>query len=279
AVEEVAAHFRGLGRKTKRLSVSHAFHSPLMAPMLDEFRTVVAGLSFSASDATVASTVTGELTTAAVWADVDYWVEHVKAGVRFADAVTASGVSTFVEIGPDAILTALTGQVLEEATAVPLVRRDRDAALTFTTGLGNLWARGVHVDFSALVAGGKRVDLPTYAFQHQRYWLEATASVPADPTGLGLHAAEHPLLAAAMSLAGADEHVLTGRLSVATHPWLADHQVMDTIVLPGTAHVELALHAGHRVGCDTLDELTLQAPLVLPATGAVHVQITVGEAD
>ncbi|MEH1017892.1 polyketide synthase dehydratase domain-containing protein, partial [Micromonospora sp. CPCC 206060] len=285
AVEEIAEHFRELGRKTKRLSVSHAFHSPLMAPMLDEFRAVVAGLSFTASDIPVASTVTGELTTASVWADPDYWVEHVKAGVRFADAVTAvhtSGVVTFVEIGPDAILTALTGQIVnadDEVAAVPLVRRDRDAAVTFTAGLGSLWARGVTVDFSALLAGGRRVDLPTYAFQHQRYWLEATAQVPADPTGLGLHAAEHPLLAAAMTLAGADEHVLTGRLSVATHPWLADHQVMDTIVLPGTAHVELALHAGHRVGCDTLDELTLQAPLVLPASGAVHVQITVGEAD
>ncbi|MBO4210086.1 type I polyketide synthase, partial [Micromonospora echinofusca] len=285
AVEEVAAHFRGLGRKTKRLSVSHAFHSPLMAPMLDEFRTVVAGLSFTASDATVASTVTGELTSANVWADPEYWVEHVKAGVRFADAVTAaqgSGVVTFVEIGPDGILTALTGQIVDaddEVTAVPLVRRDRDAALTFTAGLGSLWARGIAVDFSALIAGGKRVDLPTYAFQHQRYWLEATAQVPADPTGLGMTAANHPLLAAAMTLGSGDEHVLTGRLSVATHPWLADHQVMDTIVLPGTAHVELALHAGHRVGCDTLDELTLQAPLVLPATGAVHVQITVGEAD
>nr|WP_307804243.1 SDR family NAD(P)-dependent oxidoreductase [Micromonospora echinofusca] len=279
AVEEVAAHFRGLGRKTKRLSVSHAFHSPLMAPMLDEFRTVVAGLSFTASDATVASTVTGELTTASVWADPEYWVEHVKAGVRFADAVTASGASTFVEIGPDGILTALTGQILEEATAVPLVRRDRDAALTFTTGLGSLWARGVQVDFSGLLTGGRRVDLPTYAFQHQRYWLESGPLVPSDPTGLGMTAANHPLLAAAMTLGSGDEHVLTGRLSVATHPWLADHQVMDTIVLPGTAHVELALHAGHRVGCDTLDELTLQAPLVLPATGAVHVQITVGEAD
>ncbi|MEH1016743.1 SDR family NAD(P)-dependent oxidoreductase [Micromonospora sp. CPCC 206060] len=282
AVEEVAEHFRELGRKTKRLSVSHAFHSPLMAPMLDEFRTVVAGLTYSVVDTTVASTVTGELTTASVWADPDYWVEHVRAGVRFADAVTAahaSGVVTFVEIGPDAILTALTGQILADVTAIPLVRKDRDAALTFTTGLGSLWARGISVDFSALLTGGKRVELPTYAFQHQRYWLEATASVPADPTGLGMTAAEHPLLAAAMTLAGADEHVLTGRLSVATHPWLADHQVMDTIVLPGTAHVELALHAGHRVGCDTLDELTLQAPLVLPASGAVHVQITVGEAD
>ncbi|MEH1017261.1 SDR family NAD(P)-dependent oxidoreductase [Micromonospora sp. CPCC 206060] len=285
AVEEIAAYFRELGRKTKRLSVSHAFHSPLMAPMLDEFRQVVAGLSFTASDIPVASTVTGELTTAAVWADPDYWVEHVRAGVRFADAVLASGVSMFVEIGPDAILTALTGQILEEATAIPLVRRDRDAAVTFTTGLGSLWARGVNVDFSALLAGGKRIDLPTYAFQHQRYWPTRGFDT-VDANGLGLDQAQHPLLGAAVSLPDSAGVVFTSRLSLATQPWLADHAVGGTVLVPGAALVDLVLGAADeaqrgQVDVETyaIEDLTLEAPLVLPERGGVQLRVVVEGAD
>ncbi|MEH1016984.1 SDR family NAD(P)-dependent oxidoreductase [Micromonospora sp. CPCC 206060] len=289
AVEEIAEHFCALGRKTKRLSVSHAFHSPLMAPMLDEFRQVVAGLSFTASDIPVASTVTGELTSASVWADPDYWVEHVRAGVRFADAVTAahaSGVVTFVEIGPDAILTALTGQILADATAIPLVRKDRDAALTFTTGLGALWARGMNVDFSALLAGGKRIELPTYAFQHRHYWLEVGDFGPGDVSSAGLAAAGHPLLGAAISLPDSDGLVLTGRIGLDTHPWLADHAVSGAVLMPGAGWVDLALYAADEVlrvtgepGDLHLEELTLETPLVLPERGAVHLRVTVAGAD
>ncbi|MEH1017932.1 acyltransferase domain-containing protein, partial [Micromonospora sp. CPCC 206060] len=279
AVEEIAEHFRELGRKTKRLSVSHAFHSPLMAPMLDEFRAVVAGLSFTASDIPVASTVTGELTTASVWADPDYWVEHVRAGVRFADAVLASGVSMFVEIGPDAILTALTGQILEEATAIPLVRKDRDAELTFTTALGNLWARGITVDFTTLLAGGRRIDLPTYAFQHERYWLEAARRTAGDVASVGQTATNHPLLGAAVALADEDRLLFTGRIGLDTHPWLADHAVGGTVIVPGVALVDLVLRAGEETQSRLLEELTLQAPLVLPTTGAVQVQVSVAAPD
>ncbi|MEH1017812.1 beta-ketoacyl synthase N-terminal-like domain-containing protein, partial [Micromonospora sp. CPCC 206060] len=279
AVEGIAEHFRSQGRKTKRLSVSHAFHSPLMAPMLDEFRAVVAGLAFTPVDTPVASTVTGELTTASVWADPDYWVEHVKAGVRFADAVTAahtSGVVTFVEVGPDAILTALTGQILEDAPAVPLVRRNRDAAVTFTAGLGALWARGISVDFSALLAGGRQVDLPTYAFQHERYWPQR-ATVTGDVSSAGITGARYPMLGAMVAMP--DASVFTGRLSLDTHPWLADHVVGGTILVPGAALVDLALHVAEETGCEAVDELTLQAPLVIPGTGAVQIRVSVAAPD
>ncbi|MER6342832.1 type I polyketide synthase, partial [Streptomyces tendae] len=132
----------------------------------------------------------------------------------------------------------------------------------------------------ALLAGGRRVDLPTYAFQHERYWLDAPVSV-GDVTAVGLSAARHPLLGGAITLADRSGVLLTGRLSLATHAWLADHAVHSTVLIPGTALVELALRAGEEVGCDTVEELTLQAPLVLPATGAraVQVQIVVGEPD
>ncbi|MFJ8747686.1 type I polyketide synthase, partial [Embleya sp. NPDC127516] len=122
------------------------------------------------------------------------------------------------------------------------------------------------------------LDLPTYPFEHKRYWLETPDSA-GDAAAAGQAAIEHPLLGAAVELAGTDVTVLTGRLSLQTHGWLVDHAVSDTVLLPGTAFVELALRAGDEVGGDHLEELTLQAPLVLSATGGVQLRVEVGEPD
>ncbi|MFD3844198.1 polyketide synthase dehydratase domain-containing protein, partial [Streptomyces sp. NPDC058642] len=140
-----------------------------------------------------------------------------------------------------------------------------------------LWVHGTDIDWSAVYAGRavNRVDLPTYAFQHQRYWLESGGTGTADVSGAGLAAADHPLLGAAVSLAADGGLVLTGRLSLRTHPWLADHAVAGNVLLPGTGFVELAIRAGDEVGCGHLTELTLQAPLLLPEQGAVHLQVVV----
>ncbi|WP_449066624.1 polyketide synthase dehydratase domain-containing protein, partial [Planomonospora algeriensis] len=140
--------------------------------------------------------------------------------------------------------------------------------------------RGGEVDWERMLAPARpeTVDLPTYAFQHRHYWPAAVQS-GGDLAQLGLGAAGHPLLGAAVSLADAEGVLLTGRISLKTHPWLADHMVNGQVLLPGTAFVELAVRAGDEVGCDLLEELTLQAPLTLPATGGVHVQIAVGAPD
>ncbi|MEH0845492.1 SDR family NAD(P)-dependent oxidoreductase [Micromonospora sp. CPCC 205711] len=281
AVEAVLAE---LGeRKTTRLAVSHAFHSPLMEPMLDGFREVAASLTYSTPAIPVVSTLTGRLAEAGELTDPEYWVRHVRHAVRFADAVStleSAGVTRFVEVGPDAVLTGLAAQTVtgEQTVTIPTQRRDRDEAVTLAAGVGRLWATGGTVDLTAWCPTGSRVDLPTYPFQRQRYW-SVSATGTGDAAALGLGATEHPLLTAVVTLPDDGGAVLTGRLCLDTQPWLADHAVHGTVLLPGTGLVELAIRAGDETGCGRLEELTLQAPVLIPPHGGVAVQVTVGAAD
>ncbi|MFE7779625.1 SDR family NAD(P)-dependent oxidoreductase [Streptomyces nigrescens] len=283
-VEQVVAALESRGRKVKGLRVSHAFHSPLMEPMLAEFRTVVSQLTYSDARLPVVSNVTGRLAEPAELRDPEYWVRHVREAVRFHDGIQAAhadGVTTFLELGPGGVLSAMGRDCLPDDDTVtfqPSLRSpfaDPEALLKALTGL---WTRGVRLDRAALLPGGRRVDLPTYAFQRQRYWLEGAAG-GADVTSAGLGAGNHPLLGAVLPLPGSDGFLLTGRLSLATHPWLADHVVLGTVVVPGSALVELAVQAGDQAGCELIEELTPLDPLVLPARGGVRIQITVDAPD
>ncbi|POX58506.1 3-ketoacyl-ACP reductase [Streptomyces sp. Ru62] len=280
--EAVAAHFA----KSRRLTVSHAFHSPLMEPMLDGFRAVAESLTYHRATVPVVSNVTGALATQDI-AGPDYWVRHVREAVRFHDgirALAAEGVTRFLELGPDAVLTAMARECLAtdgtgtDAVLAAATRRERDETETLLTAVAQLYTGGAAVDWTALFTGARTVDLPTTAFQRERFWPETTAPV-GDVGSAGLDPADHPLLGAATVLADSDGAVLTGRLSVRTHAWLADHVVGGSVVVPGTAMVELAVRAGDQVGCGRLEELALEVPLVLPPDDGVRVQVAVGAPD
>ncbi|MFD8123853.1 type I polyketide synthase, partial [Streptomyces albidoflavus] len=278
-VNEIAARFE----KTKKLRVSHAFHSPRMEPMLTEFRNALDNVTFHAPRLPIVSNVTGE-PAGDDFLTADYWVRHVRGAVRFADGVThleGQGVTTYLELGPGGVLSAMAQDTTTDATFVPALRKDRPETEAVVGALAELHVQGLPVDWTAYYAGtgAQRVDLPTYAFQRQRFWPEYVPGRHGDVTGFGLRTAEHPLLGAEVVLADGDGLVLTSRLALDTHPWLADHAIFGTVLLPGTAFVDLALHAGDRVGCPVLDDLTLQAPLVLPERGGVSLQLVVGAAE
>ncbi|KAA6211331.1 type I polyketide synthase [Streptomyces filamentosus] len=287
AVEKVVAVLEEKGIGAVRLSVSHAFHSPLMEPMLEEFGQVVSGLVFSEPRIAIVSNVSGGLAAAGELTDPEYWVRHVRQAVRFADgvrALEAAGVTSYLELGPDGVLSAMAQASLEEpenALLVPALRRERDEPTTFLTALGALFEAGVDVDWAALFAGtgARRVDLPTYAFQRERYWLDAVAGVGGDAAAHGLTATSHPLLSAVLDLPDSDGLVLTGRLGLDTHPWLGDHAVFGTVILPGSAFVELAVQATEHAGRTVVEELTIGAPLVIPPSGGVRVKVVVGASD
>ncbi|GFE26419.1 type I polyketide synthase [Streptomyces nigrescens] len=285
AVLEVAEALSATGVTTKRLAVSHAFHSPLMEPMLDDFRQAVAGLTFRPPHMEIVSNVTGRPLTEEEACSPDYWVGHVRGAVRFCDGVRAledAGVRTFLEIGPDGVLSGMGQECVtgEDTVLVPTLRRDRAEDGAAVTALARLHLRGVPVDWPAFFSGrgARRVDLPTYAFQGERYWPRPSGTA-GDVAAAGLGAAGHPLLGAAVAVAGSDEVLFTGRIGTHSHPWLADHAIGDLVLLPGTAFVEMAVRAGDEVGCGLLEELTLAAPLALPARGAVRLQVVVGAAD
>nr|WP_202199369.1 type I polyketide synthase [Streptomyces spororaveus] len=273
------------GRKTKRLTVSHAFHSPHMDGMLADFRKVAEGLSYGSPRIPVVSNLTGALVSDEM-GSADFWVRHVREAVRFLDGIRtleAAGVTSYIELGPDGILSALAQDCVTSEDGpvfVPALRKGRPEAEAVTTALATAYTHGIAVDWRAYHSGtgARRVDLPTYAFQRERYWVDSFAEFE-DVTSVGIGSAGHPLLGAAVELPDSDGFLFTGRLSLRTHPWLADHVVADTVVVPGAAFVELAVRAGDEVGCEEVEELTLEAPLVLPETGAVQLRLTVSGAD
>ncbi|WP_077042226.1 type I polyketide synthase [Rhodococcus sp. MTM3W5.2] len=280
AVAAAQTELAARGIRAKRLRVSHAFHSCLMEPMLDEFAAVCAGLEFSPPQIPFVSTVTGAIASAADIGSPDYWVRNVRDTVRFADGLRAAGALgelTLLELGPDGALSALVHDS-GVAPALPALRAGHSEEDTVSTALAGLHSRGVAVDWPIYFAarGGCRVDLPTYAFQHQRFWLEAR-SAPGSASDFGLDLAPHPLLDAGLALPGTRGWLFIGTLSPAREPWLTQHGIDGVTLLPGTALLDIVVAAGEQLGCPLVDELTLEAPVAL--SGGIRIQLLAGSPD
>jgi acyl transferase domain-containing protein/NADPH:quinone reductase-like Zn-dependent oxidoreductase/acyl carrier protein len=287
AIGALERAWRGRGRRVKRLRVSHAFHSPLIEPMLAEFASVASELKFAVPEIPIISNVSGELA-AGELCSPGYWVTHVRAPVRFAAGVAAlqrASATRFLELGPDASLCAMTSHCLTadgrpHVLVAPALRAHRSEPDSLIALLAAAHAHGVEVGWRELFAGrGSRVvELPTYAFQRRRYWLGDSGGM-SDAGSLGQETSEHPLLGAKVSLASDDSWLFTGRLSLHDQRWLNDHAVLDTVLFPATGFIELALCVGAELDAETIEELTFEMPLILSEEHAAQLQVLASEAD
>ncbi|QMU77445.1 SDR family NAD(P)-dependent oxidoreductase [Streptacidiphilus sp. PB12-B1b] len=269
-----------------RMVVDHASHCGGVEAVREGLHASLAGIAPRAAAVPMMSTVDAD------WIDPaglgpDYWYRNLRQAVRFRDAVQRlleAGHRTFVEVSPHPTLLFGVEDTAADAgasdtVAVETLRRAEGDLRRLLLSLGAAQAHGLPVDWEPLFtgSGARRVELPTYAFQRQRFWLDATPA-GGDPKSAGQEGADHPLLGAAVALPDAAGTLFTGRLSAAEHPWLVDHAVAGTVLLPGVAFLEMAAHAGRRLGCPLVEELTLAAPLLLPggADRAVQLRLLVG---
>ncbi|MFI9202353.1 type I polyketide synthase [Streptomyces sp. NPDC053048] len=286
AIAELVAAYEAEGVRARRIPVDYASHSSHVDVIEEELTEKLASIEPRPYGIPLFSTVTGQWLDRGAM-DAGYWFRNLRQTVRFGEAIEAlldQGHDAFIEVSAHSVLTFGVEETAEaagsDAVVVGSLRRGQGGLERFLTSVAAAWVRGVDVNWSSFFdgTGARRVDLPTYAFQRERFWLEVPQD-HGDVTTVGLRPAEHPLLGAAVELADGAGVVLTGRLSLRTHPWLADHVVLDTVLLPGTAFVELAVRAGDQVGCDLLEDLTLAAPLLLPEQSALQLQVVVSEED
>ncbi|OCB26301.1 polyketide synthase [Mycobacterium malmoense] len=286
ALDELIAGCEGAGVRARRIDVDYASHSAHVDAIREALAGALAGIAPRSSPVALFSTVTGELLDTA-GLDAEYWYRSIRQTVQFERAVRnacGAGYGVFVECSPHPVLLAAVEETVTDcggdAVVVPSLGRDDGSLQRFWLSAGQAHVAGLPVDWRAAIAGlgGRRVDLPTYGFARQRFWLPGGSTGSGDVATLGLAGARHALLGAVVARPDSGGVVLTGRLSTAAQPWLADHAVAGTVLFPGAGFVELAIRAGDEVGCGALEELTLSAPLVLPAADGVRVQVVVGAA-
>ncbi len=285
--------------RARRIPVDYAAHSSQVQEIREELTTGCESISpRSGSVPFYSTTDPGLLDMASL--DAAYWYRNLRETVQFESVVRIlfnERFGTFVEVSPHPVLTvgvleaadAVAADASDEespsaprggsaVTVIESLRRGDGAPSRFARSLAQAWVQGVEVDWPSLLGddGGELAELPTYAFQRSRYWLDAEPTGAAAIAAIGQASAEHPLLGAAVALADERGWLFTGRLSTQTHSWLSDHVVMGTVILPGTAFLELALHAGRRAGCGSVHELTIESPLVIEEHGAIQLQVSIG---
>nr|AXL06124.1 polyketide synthase [uncultured bacterium] len=279
ALAEALETLSGQGVRVRQVAVDYASHTRHVEDIEETLAEALAGIDARAPLVPFLSTLTGEWVRDAGVVDGGYWYRNLRGQVRFGPAVETllgQGHGVFVEVGAHPVLVQPITELTDETDTVVTgtLRRDDGGPRRLLTSMAELFVRGADVDWAALVPPA-RADLPTYAFDHEHYWLRAAENA-SDAVSLGLAGADHPLLGAVVELPHSDGLVFTSRLSLRSHPWLADHAVRGVVIVPGTGLVELAVRAGDEAGCPVLDELVIEAPLVVPRRGGVRVQVALG---
>ncbi|MFL6124178.1 acyltransferase domain-containing protein, partial [Actinophytocola sp.] len=285
ALDEVLDALSADGVRVRRVAVDYASHTRHVEDIEDTLVEALAGIAAQAPEIPFLSTVTGEWIRDACVLDGAYWYRNLRHQVRFGPAVAAlldGGHRVFVEVSAHPVLVQPITEIVDTTDADAVVtgslRREDGGPRRLLTSMAELFVRGVALDWAALLPPvPRRVDLPTYAFDHQHYWLQSADQT--DVASLGQAGTDHPLLGAVVRLPRTDGLVFTARLSLRTHPWLADHAIGGMVLFPGTGLVELALRAGDEAGCPVLDELVTEAPLVVPEHGGVRLQVAVSGPD
>ncbi|MGH3375173.1 MAG: amino acid adenylation domain-containing protein [Actinoallomurus sp.] len=285
AVEHLVTHFGSLGRKTKNLTVSHAFHSHHMDGMLAAFQAVAETVEFNPPELAVISSLTGEPAEPGELERPGYWVRQARRAVRFTDGIRAlheRGVNTFLELGPQPVLSGMGAACLADETSVswaPSLIAGKDGASTVQRSLAELHVREVPIDWNGYFEpfGGELVALPTYAFQRERFWFEPP---PSREIGAGLNDTNHVLLGGGVQIAGTDLSVFTTVVAADEPAWVQEHQVMGTVLMPGTAFFEAMRAAGaaSEPGEWDVADVLLLAPLVFAPGVPVRLQVTVAPA-
>ncbi|PPK68491.1 type I polyketide synthase [Actinokineospora auranticolor] len=278
-LDELQARWDARDIRNRRIPVDYASHSPQVEAIQDRLRAELADITPGRATTPFHSTVTGT-TLDGPELDGAYWYRNLRQVVRFEPVVESlldAGHDTFVELSPQPVLTMAVQETIDakdaRAVTTGTLRRDDGGYRRFLTSAAEIHVRGATVDWTPAFPKATAIPLPTYPFRHRRFW-PTPATARQDATALGLTPlTDHAILGAAVPLAGGG-HVLSGRVSLATHPWLADHTVGGTVVYPGTGFVDLALRAGDILARDAIADLTLVAPLLLPETGATRLQVT-----
>ncbi|MFH8371760.1 type I polyketide synthase [Streptomyces sp. NPDC018031] len=285
ALEELCRELAAQEVRVSRLPVDYASHSAQVERLRDRLLADLAPIAPVTGEVPFHSTLTGEpLDTARL--DAAYWYRNLRHPVEFEPVVrrlAAEGHGLFVESSPHPVLTMDVQQVLDETarggTAVGSLRRGEGGLDRFLGSVAEAQVAGAPVRWTGLFPAGsaRLTELPGYPFQRERYWL--LPAVAGGAGALGLLDPGHPLLGAGVARADDDSMLFTGSLSQDAYPWTGDHAVRGTVLLPGTALLDLALHAGARAGCHRVEELVLETPLVLPEHGTVRLQVAVGGPD
>ena len=279
AVEAIVADLTTRGLTVVALNTSHAFHSPLMAPMIEAFRAIATTINYRAPRLPIVANLTGQIADASI-ATADYWCRHILAPVQFGAGVTAlhaAGSRVFLELGPKPELIGMGRRVCPDAGTswIPSLRKNSGGWTSMLDATASLFVAGAHVNWTAFDAGRgrQRVALPTYPFERQRFWIDET-----EPAIATADASAHPLLGRRLPVAAHAPGVFTweSSLSLDRLPYLAGHSVLGSAVLPYAAFVEMAMAAIREVSGDAhhrVVDLHLHHPVVLSAIDPARIQV------